>query len=445
MLRVAQFSPINQLNPVVAEEGFAAEAPYLVFDQLVCPGADGKPVGCLLEGWEFRQNGRILIATLRSGIRFHDGSPVTSDDLIFTFEAIRELGKESPYSSVLDDVSRIEKMDERSVSIHLKHPYWRFPESLDFGVLPARLLRNEKVATSAFNHRPIGAGPFRVSKMENGALELERNRDYYGSPPGLDRITVRAFDSDELWRRLLARHIDAALFIPWSKHRFLNHLSTIRTDKSTREFATGLCFNRARRPFNRAAARKAFAAAIDRERLVRDTEFGFGVATERLDPAEVPTARFDVEAARRELGGRTIHISVIGNSSHQLDVAMELQRQLSAADLTLQIDLDANRLQSDVAFCGFLDPRPLESAASKYGSTLNPEYKDIDAIFDRIAETKDEVTRHTLFQTVEDRLLEDEPLAILFWQPSFSAYRAEYCGYHMVNLFDGLEKMRPCP
>ena len=446
-LRVGEFFPIGRLNPVLPEAGFSAEAHYLVFDRLVYRSGEGDVEGGLLEKWEASDGGRKIMLTLRSGVRFHDGTVVNADDLKFTFDAMRDPQNESSYVEDLSIVEGVDRIDDRTVVVRLRRPSWHFVELLDFGVLPAHLLRGVRLATAPFNQQPVGAGPFRVTKLQNGSLLLERFADYYGVKAGLERVTIVYYESDQLWRRLLAHHIETALYIPWSKHRFLGHLGTIKTDQSTRLLSTALCFNRNRKPFDRPHLRKAFAAAIDRKRLVDRTEFGFGVATERLDPKVAPTARFGIEEARRELGGRIVRLGVIGSDSDHVDVAMELQRQLSAADVTLQIEPirpDRPIEAVDVAFCASLDPQPLEAARYKYGSALDPDLKDVDALFDRIAETKDDSTRKALFQQIEDRVLDEEPLTILFWQPTFSAYRAEYCGYHMVNLFDGLEKMRPC-
>src|SRR5438067_2355149 len=89
-LRVGQFSPITRLNPVLPENGFSSEAHYLVFDKLVARDAKGKPRGGLLDSWRFSDDGGRLILTLRKGVRFHDGTPVTADDLIFTLAAVRD-------------------------------------------------------------------------------------------------------------------------------------------------------------------------------------------------------------------------------------------------------------------------------------------------------------------------------------------------------------------
>jgi ABC-type transport system substrate-binding protein len=444
-LRVGQLFPIARLNPVLPAEGFDAEGNYLVFDRLAFLNADGELVGGLLERWQPFDGGRRFVLTLRPGIRFHDGTVASAEDLVFTFDAIRDLQNHSVYGALLSFVDGVDRVDDRSVSVRLRHPYWHFVELLDFGVLPAHLLKGVRLDAASFNEHPIGAGPFRVAKIQDGFVDLERFADYYGAKAGLERLTVTQYESDQLWRRLLAHHIDAALNVPWSKHRFLGHLGTIKTDESTRLYAVSLCFIRTHKPFDSVRVRRAFAAAIDRKRIVEKTEFGFGIPTERLDSHAFSSIPYELENARRELGGRIVRLGVYGTDSDEIDVAMELQRQLSAADVTLKISPDRESANVDVVFCGFQDPAPIEVGAYKFGSAFDPNLKDVDAIFERIAETQDDTIRHALFQQAEGRVFEEEPLTILFWQPLFSAYRAEYCGYHMVNVFDGLEKMRPCP
>ena len=443
-LRLGQAWPIERLNPILPAEGFGAEANYLVFDRLVYKDAQGKPVAGLVERWQVLEGGRKFVLTLRGGVRFHDGSPLTADDLIFTLDAIHNPENESYYRQRLKDLGAYEKLDDRTVSLRLDHPFWHLPELLDFGVLPAHLLRGRKLSDNEFNRHPIGTGPFRVVSIENGEAQLERNPTYYGVPAGLERISIATYNSDELWRRLVARQIQAALYVPWSKHRFLGHMRTIRTDVSARQFGVAICFNPERHALDRRELRRAFARAIDRERLVERTQFGFGKASQWMDPDESASADFDISDAKRLLKGRTLHLGVMANESNFVDIAMDLQRQLATADITITIDLNVPIEQADIGFCGDPDPKPPELLAVKYVTALNPEYSDVEEMFRQITQSADEAVRHALFKKIEQRVVEDPSKVILFWQPSFSAYRAEYCGYHMVNDFDGIEKMRPC-
>src|SRR5262249_54234508 len=160
------------LNPVLPNNGFEAEATYLIFDRLVWRGIDGKPMPGLLESWEMSDEGRTLNVRLQPNLLFHDGEPVTIDDLIFTFDAIRDPANDSSYAFELQIIQAVEKLDERSALIRLRHRSPHFPELLEFGLLPAHLLRNHPLAHDSFNQHPIGAGPFRVLRLENGLLEL---------------------------------------------------------------------------------------------------------------------------------------------------------------------------------------------------------------------------------------------------------------------------------
>jgi ABC-type transport system substrate-binding protein len=452
-LRIGQCTRIEALNPTIGVGGFSAAAHYLTFDRLVALDEPMKPRPSLLTRWETFDGGRRLRLILRSDTRFQDGQPVTADDLIFTLEEMRRPENESTYVGDLRAITRIEKVDGRTVDLELAHPSAHLIDSFEWGLLPRHLLQGRRMADASFNWHPVGAGPYRVREMQPDRLVLEANPSYFGASPGIDRLTILVYQAEELWRRLLAHHVDVAMALPWSKHRFLARLHTVKLDASARRVATALWFDSKHLPFDRAEVRRAFAAAIDRIRLVERTEFGFGVASDRLDPSEPATRDFDPEALKRLLGGRTVTLAAFEMASAEVDAAMELQRQLAAFDVDVRIavlsaaDMQAKaaRGELDIRFVYLRDPQPYEDTAYHYRSNqLGPAFKDVDGLFDQIAQTADPARRRELFLRIDARVREQAPLTILYWQPILTAYRAEYCGFHMVNPFTGLEGLRRC-
>src|SRR5262249_15158670 len=160
-------------------------------------------------------------------------------------------------------IESMDRMDDLTVDIALSKPFPHLIEILDFGILPRHLLAGQPLKDNPFNLQPVGAGPYRVQSISRQRLNLIANEKYYGGTPQIRQLSVLHFDAEELWRRLLARQIDVAVMIPWSKQRFLRNLKTVGLDQSTRILGTALLFNRSRPPFSEHKARVAFASAID--------------------------------------------------------------------------------------------------------------------------------------------------------------------------------------
>ena len=135
----------------------------------------------LAERYAFAEDAKSATFTLRAGIKFHDGTPVTPEDVKWSFEHYR-----GAWGEVLHDRTQgVEVVDDRSVRFHFKEPFLDFPILLGTAnvsgggwVVPAKYY--EKVGQSGFMQKPVGAGPYKLVSQEPGVrLEFEAFEDYY--------------------------------------------------------------------------------------------------------------------------------------------------------------------------------------------------------------------------------------------------------------------------
>jgi peptide/nickel transport system substrate-binding protein len=145
----------------------------------------------LAEGYAFAEDGKSATFKLRPGIKFHDGTPVASDDVKWSFEHYR-----GAWGEVLhDQTDGVEVVDERTVRFHFKQPFLDFPILLGTAnvsgagwVVPAKYY--EKVGQSGFMQKPVGAGPYKLVSQEPGVrLEFEAFQDYY-RPVHVKQLTM---------------------------------------------------------------------------------------------------------------------------------------------------------------------------------------------------------------------------------------------------------------
>lgn len=158
--------------------------------------------------------GGRLVATfhLREGLRWHDGEPLTAEDVRFAFEQDREAVAGSNARIVADRMDRVEALDDRTVRVT-----YRAEERWDLYALAPRVLPKHLLATAdpaareRYARRPVHAGPYRIADRSPGTIRLEAFRDHVGGAPLIPRIVVRSYSSRTiLLGALLAGDIDVA-------------------------------------------------------------------------------------------------------------------------------------------------------------------------------------------------------------------------------------------
>lgn len=177
----------------------------------------------LVERFEWSADGKRLTLTLRGDARFHDGVPLTSDDVVFTLNAAKDPGWRSTYVSALRGLS-FERVDDKTVVVSLERPDVTLLDTLTLGILPEHIWQDVAPATAPLadaNTRPVGAGAFRVRSFRRDskgailAYTLERNNRYHGLKPFLKQLELRFFpDRDQAEDALRGGQIDALAFVP---------------------------------------------------------------------------------------------------------------------------------------------------------------------------------------------------------------------------------------
>ena len=177
----------------------------LVFSGLTRLNGHGEVEADLARGWDLTLDGLTYTFYLRSNTYWHDGTPVTADDVIFTLGLLQDPDFPGPPdlgSSVWQAVT-VEKVDRRTVRFTLPEPYAPFLDYTTVGILPAHLLRGVQAAdlpAAQFNLNPVGSGPFQLEELEIEAetitsMVLEQIPHYYRARPYLDRIQFRFYPS----------------------------------------------------------------------------------------------------------------------------------------------------------------------------------------------------------------------------------------------------------
>ena len=194
-------------NPLYAVNEVDTSASRLIFASLLAYNNQNQLVGDLANSWSVNSAGTVYTVHLRPNLEWQDGQPLTSADVVFTYQTIQDPDAQSPLFTSWQNV-KVAAIDSQTVTFTLPNPLSSFPYSLTNGIVPEHILGAINVAdlrSADFNTAdPIGAGPFQwrsvgVSTDNQNATETQINlvpfRHYWTGAPKLDSFTINAFSS----------------------------------------------------------------------------------------------------------------------------------------------------------------------------------------------------------------------------------------------------------
>ena len=180
----------TNFNPIYAATGVDQTIASLVFAGLYRYNQANQLEPVLAEPLQIDETARQYTVTLKPDLKWHDGQPLTIDDVIFTIETIQNPAAQSPLRVNWQGVN-LDKVDERTLTISLDASFYPFVDNLTLGVLPRHLLAEIEPAQlrqAAFNYQPVGSGPFvfdTLAALNEGAageqeirIQLDKNPDW---------------------------------------------------------------------------------------------------------------------------------------------------------------------------------------------------------------------------------------------------------------------------
>ena len=210
------------INPALYEHG---EINLLLFAGLTAHDENNSVVPGLAESWTFDESTDTYKFTLREGLTFHDGEPVTAEDVKFTIESIMDPDNGSENASNFEDVKSIKVIDDTHVDIQLDAPNVAMLDYLTIGILPEHLLKDEDMTTSDFNQNPVGAGPYKLVSWEMGqSITMEKFENYYQGAPKIDRVIFKIVeDTDARALQLESGELNFAQITPKAEGNFTDN------------------------------------------------------------------------------------------------------------------------------------------------------------------------------------------------------------------------------
>lgn len=274
------------INPVLAVSEADRDLSILIYSGLMRLSEDGNLIPDLAESYNISEDGLEYFFKLKDGVTFHDGKPVTVEDIAFTINQIQDPLMKSPLQGTWEGVEVLVH-NEREISFILKKPYEPFIENTTLGILPKHIWKNaspEQFTLSPYNIEPIGSGPYEIKNVKTNDVRipvsyiLQSFDNFALGEPYISEITIDLYGNEEvLVNDFLAGKINSMHSISPEIIDKLPEDTPIKTSTLPRVF--GIFFNQNRSPvLANIEVRKALDVAIDKKSLVGSVLSGYGEA-----------------------------------------------------------------------------------------------------------------------------------------------------------------------
>jgi peptide/nickel transport system substrate-binding protein len=459
------------INPIYAiSSDVDMDLERLIFSGLMKFDPEQGLVPDLAESYQISNDHKIYTFTLRDDARWHDGTPVKADDVVFTISAIQNREYRSPLFVSWSGVA-VEQIDERTVRFTLSEPFAPFLSLTVVGLLPAHIWQDVNPANAELtelNKKPIGSGPFQFEKLAKDAkgtiknYTLKRNADFYGGAPYIEQLHFKFYsDNSEALNALKNRQVEGMGFVPLEETAALSHDRDLQLIFPSLPEYTAVFFNQKRQPnLTDALIREALTLATDKDAILQKALFGHGQSINSfILPSAVgyypdvkkinfdlPDAQDRLESAGwlvpeggsiRKKGDAQLSLELVTlNTPELVATANELRSQWALAGIELNVKIvSAAQFQNeilknrsyDMVLSGELygiDPDPYafwHSSQANYPGLNLAQYanRKSDEAIEKGRSTTNNDERATAYQELQTQVV-DSLSAIFLYQPSYS-------------------------
>ena len=312
--------PARFINPLLALSEPDKDLSALIYSGLMRVRPDGSLMPDLASSYEVSENGTIYTFTLRPELKFHDGKPLTSDDVVFTIHRAQNPDFKSPRRADWEGV-QVANPDALTIVFTLARAYSPFLENTTIGILPKahwESISAEEFPFSSLNTHPVGSGPYRSTGIHTNStgsitrFDLESFKDFALGEAYIRKIIFHFFPNDEA--RINAYNtgrIDSfAGIAPKELSKLTRKGAVVVQAPLPRIF--GVFFNENKNSvLSDASVRAALDAAIDKDKLVGDILAGYGST---LDGPIPPGSLGEAALATPQL--------LVAKASHESDPAI---------------------------------------------------------------------------------------------------------------------------
>jgi len=451
----------SNLIPLLASDSASHNIAGMVYNGLVKYDKDMNIVGDLAESWEISQNGLVITFHLRKGVKWHDGYPFTSADVLYTYRVTIDPKTPTAYAGDFLKVKRVEAANDYTFRVTYAKPFAPALISWSSAILPRHLLSGKDITKSTLARHPIGTGPYMFKEWVAGQkISLVSNPDYFEGQPYIDgRITRIIPDSATMFLELRAQNIAMMGLTPLQYTRqtenslFKNNFNKYRY----LSFAyTYLGYNLKNPLFTDKRVRQAISYAINKNEIISGVLLNLGKpANGPYKPGtwayndKVKIYDYNPKKAREllheagwtklnsegvlEKDGKPFIFEIVTNQGNETrqKCAEIIQRQLKEIGIIVKIRV----LEWSAFVTDFINKRRFDSVILGWTIPLDPDAYDVwhssktapeelnfisyknpeaDEMLEKGRSTFDQKERKKYYDRFQEILAEDQPYTFLY-------------------------------
>jgi peptide/nickel transport system substrate-binding protein len=272
------------LISMIAGESASSAISSNIFNSLLKYDKNLELEGDLVTSWHISANKKTITFTLKPNLLWADGKPLTSADVIFTWQAVTDAKTASPYASDFQLVKKAETPDPLTFTVTYAQAYAPALDSwAGLQILPKHLLQGQDLHTTAFARNPVGSHYYKLDKWAHGEhLRLSRNANSVLGQARINKLVTRIIpDNSAQFLELMADNIDLMGLDPIKYSRIIPARPELEQKlalyKELGNSYTYMGFNLKHKPFDDVRVRRAINYAIDKQEIIDGVYLGLGI------------------------------------------------------------------------------------------------------------------------------------------------------------------------
>lgn len=422
----------------------------------------------LASSWTISPDGLTYVFTLRDGVVFSDGKPLTAEDVIFSLN--KQMDPAASFGFAFAPVKSIEKTDDKHVTITLKVPYVPILSALSLYAASIVEKAAYEAGAEAFGLKPVCTGPFTVEAYDRGSqVVLAANPKYWakgddGKPlPYLDKIVMKYMpDGNSRVLGLKNGDLDVALQLPLSQASSVKATDGLALETAPSYALDYIYLNHAKKPLDDKRIRLALNYATNHDALMKAVYFGFGEVPNSFTPkvnywsANVKPIPYDLDKAaalvkEANYDGTPIELMVSSGNSTQRQTASILQAAWQKAGLKVNIvqyegatagammrkgeyQTRVNLISSDINDSDEIATLQTDYSGSTHSFFTWYKNDEVIALLNQARGELDTAKRAALYEKVQDIVYNDGYSVPLNFVPFINGYKSKIENWRNITV-----------
>lgn len=447
----------DSLDPHKVVAAGTEEVYFNLYEGLVKPDSNGNLNPAIASDYSVSDDKKVFTFILREGVKFHDGSTVTAQDVKYSLERCAGIGTGELLAPAFSIVESVNIKDDTTIEVVLSEPNSDFLAEMTVAIIPQSNTTPDKVA--------IGTGPYKfVSHSPQESFVVEKFAEYWGEPAHIEHVTFKVCaNTDTIVMNLNGGTID--MFARVSATQASQLSDNFEVLEGTMNLVQALYLNNAVKPFDDVRVRQALSYAVDKQYILDMTSDGHGTPIgssmfpafgKYYMPELADYYTKDIEKAKSLLAdagypdGFAFTIKVPSNYTPHVEAAQVIAEELKAINVNAQIELieweswvsnvyskrefegtvvgmDASSLTASAMLARFNSDN-----AKNFINYNNPEY---DAAYAKAQASIDEEEKTAAYKECQQILTETAANVYVQDMASFVALNKKYAGYEFYPLY----------